>query len=474
MAWMDILQCAYCGGPFQATRATQSDPHPQYDILNCHCSRYPVVAGIPILKKGAIGYAEATPDDVVHLIEDGKDREALVCMLLPPFSSSPRLAPIWIQHLPSVKGMGRLQALAHRRALTKWRQHIATILLDEHKTRSAFDLFPLLFQRGVYYFYFAYRFGQPRHLAALSLTSIIHDPKKPLLDLACGVGHLTGTLTRRAGKQIAIGVDRAFVCLYMAKHWMAPEAHYVCCDADGALPFSGGAFSAVLCSDVVHDLSHKISVIRELQRLTQDDGVILLASMRNALVKQIDRFPSLLSPDGYRQLIAGMPHALLPNSIIVSRYLQRLGPPLGAPPSGPKLGAASLLSMVVAYNDAVLHDYGRFAEWPHAEEGRLLRVNPLYVEVEKTGIGTGKKTLRRTFPSPQYEEENADCKEYLPETVELSTEVFNDLAMHRRSSEVERLIERCVVLGMPRRYINNEPLTATQSEASGAFFRSAS
>ena len=130
--------------------------------------------------------------------------------------------------------------------------------------------------------------------------------------------------------------------------------------------------------------------------------------------------------------------------------------------------------MVVAYNDAVLHDYGRFAEWPHAEEGRLLRVNPLYVEVEKTGIGTGKKTLRRTFPSPQYEEENADCKEYLPETVELSTEVFNDLAMHRRSSEVERLIERCVVLGMPRRYINNEPLTATQSEASGAFFRSAS
>jgi hypothetical protein len=77
-------------------------------------------------------------------------------------------------------------------------------------------------------------------------------------------------------------------------------------------------------------------------------------------------------------------------------------------------------------------------------------VNPLY-EVERRDE-FGNVRLRRTFPSALYEEENAECKEYLPEIVEIQSEILADLAQGKRTAGVEKLIEQYVVLGMPERY----------------------
>jgi hypothetical protein len=72
--------------------------------------------------------------------------------------------------------------------------------------------------------------------------------------------------------------------------------------------------------------------------------------------------------------------------------------------------------------------------------------------VQQEGNGAGKVHLRRTFPSALYEEDHEESKGYLPETVELRSEVLADLAHGKRTSEMERLIEQCVLLGIPEGY----------------------
>ena len=77
-------------------------------------------------------------------------------------------------------------------------------------------------------------------------------------------------------------------------------------------------------------------------------------------------------------------------------------------------------------------------------------LNPLYVEQARDHSGT--VCLRRTFPSAFYEEDHAEYKQYLPETVEVPLEVLGDLAQGKRTPIIDKLIEQCVVLGMPERY----------------------
>jgi SAM-dependent methyltransferase len=441
---MDIslhwLRCPFCGGSFSASRGDQHVGESDYDVLTCYCSHYPVVAGIPILKKDPTGIL----DTVLALIEAGRHREALLALISPTNSA---LAPAWIRSLPSARWNRWLKHLMHQRALRHWQEQAAALLTEQDGRVTACALFDFCFPNRNTYNYFAFRFGQPRHLVALSFISIIHQTKKPILDLACGVGHLTYHLVQRAQGQPVIGVDDLFFGLYMAKHWVAPEATYICCAADTALPFPDGAFSVAFCSDAFHYFLSKTTSMRELERLTQDDGLIMLVSIRNMLVQ--NRHGGLqLPPEGYQALVADMPYRCVANSAVLGRYLQKQGPPLARSAGLGSLAHEPLLSIVASHEPEVFQDYGPFTNWPHAEG--YLSVNPLY-EVERRD-GFGKVCLRRMFPSALYEEENAECKEYLPEIVEIQSEILADLAQGKRTVGVEKLIEQYVVLGMPEQY----------------------
>ena len=445
--------CPFCGGNFNAAETDQLAGEPGFGILTCRCGQYPVVAGIPILKKGVIGTAHETADDVTCLIEAGQYREALLSMIMPPPPASPALAPAWIQSLPSLKGIRRLKHLAHQRATRRWREQVAAFLTDPWDQVTACDLLDLYYHRSGFkmndaYDYFALRFGQPRHLVALSFTSLIHTPRKPILDLACGYGHIARSLLRQAKGQPVIGVDQNFIGLYVAKTFIAPEARYVCCVADASLPFPDGFFAAAFCSDAFHYFVNKLTSFRELKRLTEDDGLIVLTWVHNSLLRlPHDGLP--LPPEGYEALVRDMPHRLIADSDVLDRYRQRRGPALAHSDDVERLAHAPLLSVVASHRQEVFKDYGSFQEWPHAE-GHL-GLNPLYVTEERRDSFGGVQ-LRRTFPSAFYMEDHAQCRDYLPEVVNVPSQVIADLAHGKRTPEMERLIEQFVVLDMPDRY----------------------
>jgi SAM-dependent methyltransferase len=404
--YVDHLRCPYCLGRFETTGVLRRTIDPAYQVLHCHCGRYPVIAGIPVVKRGEIGYGGRTIDDAIELIEAGRFREALASALLPPPPLSPNLAPAWVRGLPAIKGLRRIQGKLHARRVGHWRAAAEELLIERATTLTACDLLDFYFRRSGHpsspYDYFAFRFGQPRHLVALSLLHLVQQPSKPLLDLACGFGQITWSLLAHAQGQPVFGIDRSFFAVYVAKYWMAPQGHYVCCDADGSLPFPDDSLSAVICSDAIHYFAQKAMIFRELQRVVGHEGMIVMPSMRNSRVKQLHICQSL-SPEGYAALLTGVPHRLLSDSSILDRYRLGCGPALARSDDRKVLDEAALLSLVASHREDVFRDHGPFDDWPHAY-GRL-NLNPLY---HKTP-GNGEVRLRLVFPSQHYEEENPEC-----------------------------------------------------------------
>jgi SAM-dependent methyltransferase len=447
-----LLRCPFCGGDLDRSGENYGGDMAGFAVLSCYCGRYPVVAGIPVLKKGVITPTGQTADDVVHLIEAGRHREALISMLMPRPPASATMAPSWLQRLPAIKGTGFLKSLAGQPAQHAWRKRALAFLthLGDHVT--ACDLFDFHFcyltgDGREPYSYYAFRFGQPRHLVALSLASLIQTPTRPVLEVGCGFGHITRSLTARAPDQLVIGLDHTFFGLYVAKHWMAPGAEYVCAEADTGLPFADGTFSVGFCSDAFHWFRHKATSFRELLRLTRDDGFVILATVRNGLLEN-HLYRGTLPPAGYQQLAEGISHCLIANSDILARYLKKHGPPLAQSTDLERLAPEPWLSVVAAHRPEILRDHGPFDDWPHAEG--CLALNPLYTEAGHDSRGNVQ--LRRAFPSPWYEKENGECRQYQPDRVSISSTLLADLVAGKRTPEIETLIEQYVVLGMPERF----------------------
>ncbi len=450
-----LLMCPYCGGPLQIARgAPETGDEVEHGILRCACSEFPVVAGIPIFKKGRVDVMTDTEDAalrsgpavnvLIELIRSGQHEKALMLLLIPPDRLQARVSRV-VEFLPR-----------------PYRQRIRNVVsLTESKRRSKFrvlmsrptalDVFDFLFRRlrlwpAELYNYFGFRFGQPRHLAGLSLASLLPSSPKPILDLACGFGHLLHHWTVRCPGRAFVGLDRNFFLLYVAKKWMAPTADYVCCEADMTLPFATGRFGGVFCSDAFHLFLRKVQCVRETQRVIDTVGIIILARVGNALVKPNEGYE--LAPDAYASLFEGLPCRLVSDQTLLRRYLEKLGPALKDPAPPATLKGEKWISLVAARDGNVFRDHGRFETWPHGT-GRLV-INPLYRERGKDSLGN--TTFEFTFPSQHYEFENADCRKYVPDNIQVSSSVLEDLRSGTRSADIEELIRQCVILGVPAKY----------------------
>ncbi len=436
------LCCPKCREPFAALSGGERGDFREYDVLACRCGLAPVVAGIPILGAG-ITVSPHQVQRAVHCIRHRRYRQALECVLTP---QSPTLAPRWIQQLPSVRGVGLLRHAAHRLAARSWTGR----LLHSNCTSSFLNIF--LRESGLSwgrdaYDYFVFRFGLPRHLVALAFCSVIQEPVRPILEVASGCGHITRSLVAHSCGRPVVGIDRSFFPLFVAKQWVAPEADYVCCAADAPLPFEDDTFSVIWCTDGLHYLAEKGVFMQEARRVAGDEGTLVMSSMRNARVPYRDA-GAPLAPEGYAELVSEIPHRLVADSAVLSRYLRRQGPALERQPDLDSLASEPLLSMVCSTREGIFKDYGTFRDWPHVDG--CLRLNPLYAAENDDEDGWVRLVLR--FPGGWYEKDNAACREYLPETVRISTEGFSALAHGHRTRELEEWIARCVVLGVPPRY----------------------
>jgi SAM-dependent methyltransferase/uncharacterized protein YbaR (Trm112 family) len=483
------LRCPFCVAGLERANTLReaSNGEVEYGILACTSCKveFPVVAGIPILMAAheTIDSKFETTEitmldgprvaDLLAMLKQGNTLQALASLLNPS-----KLGGDWFPSLdlaavrdgavggsmifegdggsggPRLKRVARRAKRVARRTLGKFvlpraRVRLATFLGQHQPEMSALDVIDLYYRRysgTETYNYFAFRFGQPRHLAALSLALPLLETDGPLLDLACGAGHVTHFLCASQPGRLVVGLDRDFFRLWLAKHYTAPSASYVCAPADRALPFANEAFTGIFCSDAFHCFLHRAATVRELQRLVTGEGVIVLARFGNANVEPREGYE--LAPHGYQRLFGDMPHVLLGEDELVAAYRRRSGPDLSARPISDEVERQKWLSIVASKRTGLFTAPKPLAHWPHAV-GRL-QLNPIY-RIEKRAEN-GDVDLRFEFPSDWYKIENHGYLEYAPETCRVPGAVMRALETKQAHPELDTYVAQFVLIGMPDHY----------------------
>ncbi len=452
------LRCPNCGGTLTVSVGSASQGSEiEYGVLTCACNDYPIIGGIPVfVAEGRVNVMRQTTDavwrygpdvkDLIRLVQAGRHEEALLSLLVFPTRALRRL-------LAFRYGPGKAQAGVRALATRLWsrqQRKSRELLVDTGHGTTAGDLISFFYRhalRSELYNHFFYKFSQPRHLAGLSLASLLPVSEKPILDLACGFGHFMHYwITTHPGQRV-VGVDRNFFQLYVARNWVAPGGDFICSEADLRLPFASRAVCGVFCADAFHCFLRRWQCAEEMKRVIESEGLIILARFGNSQAEPREGYE--LPVASYAKLFDGLQTRFMSEDDLLQPYLARLGPQLEETSTLSTLTPRKWLYAVASESREWLRNHPQFETWPHGV-GRL-RLNPLYREVDQAP--DGKVTMEFAFPSSWYEFENSGCVQYMPKTAIISTRARDALSAGTWSDEVEALVRQCVVIGTPERYL---------------------
>lgn len=455
---LTILACPRCG-----QRLEFQDVHQdlqfgrEYGVLNCGCSRYPVVDGIPVLMSGVgsfehtqghVEFRGPSAEELVELVLARRGLDALLrCISFPiTLKSLDRILPRWLW-----KG-ARIQEFMvglRRWKLRRWCLRSRDALTAEDWLRVFCGKYsPVL---GDMFNYFLYRLGQQHHLASLAVTNQLPPAEQPILDLACGFGHLGHNLTESPEGHAVVGADRNFFQVWTAQYWIAPAARFVCANADQRLPFIDGSFAATLCADAFHYFRNKATVLGEVSRCAPG-GPILLTGVGNGLVPPSEGCE--LEPHEYLGLGQDPRWRVFGESELLRAYLHRTPVDFSECRATDTVKGEKWLTLVHPGAPPRAMQTRRSVDWPHA--AGALSINPIY-RVAPNPDKTWQ--LHFAYPSRHFAFENAAMPGFCPEDVVLQDETHRAVVANVRSPEVERLIEQMVVIGTPRHYTRDRTST---------------
>lgn len=360
--------------------------------------RWPVVAGVPWLRAGR----EEVRERAVRRIEEGDPAGAAVVLLADADDW-------WDGPAPSP---GALRAALRAATLRE-----AVALLGLGRVGE----------------YFLHRWSDPTWLAVLALTARHSPGALPVLELACGAGHLLRELELRGHRDLT-GIDVVFAKLWLARRFVVPGARLVCADVTAPWPLRPpGRPAYVACHDALYFLPRKREVVRRALEYAGTGGGVVLGHCHNALVPgPVAGLP--LDPAGWEALLPGS--VCYDDADLTRALLEGTGP---RPRPAGELAGCEAMALVAAPPPPAPGHGSRSPDRP--VPGRPLRLNPLY----RSGV------LR--WPGPRWREEyGPGAAAYLPGRVDLSPALFADARAGRLTPEVSGLARRRVLLDLPERW----------------------
>lgn len=219
------------------------EPDTPHSLRDAAGERWPVIDGIAYLRAGSEALAAA----VLERLDAGDRRGALLLLL----AENDRW---WTEPPPPREQLRRLVDEQHRLTLRD-----AMALLGWGRVGD----------------YFAHRWSDPTFVAGLTLMDAHWPEPDSAFELACGIGHYLRALAQ-AGVA-AVGADVVFAKLWVARHWVAPEATLLCFDADQPWPVDLRTDLA-FCHDAFYFLQQKRRVAAALRAVAP---AVLLAHVHN-------------------------------------------------------------------------------------------------------------------------------------------------------------------------------------------------
>jgi SAM-dependent methyltransferase len=274
--------------------------------------------------------------------------------------------------------------------------------------------------------YFLHREHDPSGLAVAGLVATHPPAGRPVIDLACGAGHLLGRLAREPGASASlVGLDIVFAKLWLARHFVLPAGapvQLVCADLRAPWPLGARQDGAgqdwagrddgtwVACHDTLYFLDDPAAVLDRAATLAGRGGAVLAAHCHNVehplgdagLPRTVDEWAALLpgaltyaEEELTAAALAGRPArssdpGALRGTEAVALALDRAGAPAQEGLLDPSPGAA--LRPNPLYRDGVL-------TWPNPRWGAEYgaRVAAYLPEREPVGLPGAQAVRRRVL-----------------------------------------------------------------------------
>jgi uncharacterized protein YbaR (Trm112 family) len=442
---LDLLRCPYCGTTLtlvENSALVRDTTRIESGVLGCECCAFPVVSGIPVLIANDVAHA------AIHALERDAGQGDQALLLLLGLDSS--ITPETESAPPSDRAI-RFRDLLSRPDSTTYRDTLRLLCPDGDAEVD----------------YLMHRFSDPSYRVAEALLSACGQAGWPLdglvLDLCGGAGHLTRAVGRathapdavapasppdgdRTGT-VTVTADLFFWKLWLATRFVSPGCPAVCCDANHPLPFPRNTFSTVVLADAFPYIWHKRLLADEMMRLVGATGTIVMPHLHSA---HGDNFSAgdTLSPRAYHSLFADQQPRLYADSELFSRLVDEQVVDLSRPAAVPEdLGAEPSMTLVASHQTDLFTRYQLPSDPPVRDS---LIINPLY-RVTRHGRQT---RLTLTFPTPEYAEEFAECRRYLPDTLTIDADLTSGdtVSAELVGDDYQALRRRQVILDAPRRY----------------------
>ncbi len=383
-------------------------PHSLTDGIH----RYPVVEDIPFLRqdRGALRHA------ALDALDSGDESAALRLLLADQDDWSPTSAP-------TVENIDR-------------------VIDGGISLREAMQLLNF----GPVADYFAYRWSDPTFLSGLALLSqhlpmdtAIEQTQKPVLELACGIGHYCRELLLRDIH--CIGADVVFAKLFLARRYVAPACRLICFDAAYNFPLPNGSCRAAFCHDAFYFLDRKQHVAVELRRVVGDDGTLMIGHAHNAAA---DNFSSGSAATVHEYAAMFTDPLLYDDAELTASALEnrRAVPALQAEELNKKSSAIAIVSSPRS---------GSRLDFTVPPLHAKLRINPLLVVMKSNCIPAA---TRPRFPSERYRLEYENDSRYLFVDNGITEEDLSSLSAESpcRSPHLEDLIRRRILISLPEQW----------------------
>ncbi|MBI4778220.1 class I SAM-dependent methyltransferase [Candidatus Desantisbacteria bacterium] len=403
---LKYLICPFCAGGLQVDKVINVKDNKIIDgILRCSCRRYPIISSILCLQ------GDEKSEMALRLLDKKKTHAALYLML-------------------EGRMMKKIISLAKRLHLAPSFYSIISFWNWKYWTA-----------------YLRYRFSAPNFICSLALMPAIKEAGGYMLDVCAGVGHFAFIAAKHVPATRIVCVERRFTSLYLAREFFAPSAAgYIDWDASQMLPFVDGFFNSVVCVDSFHYIDTKYLFSREMMRVLDKDGILLIPHIHNSNLQSV--LPGTpLSPSHYQSLFSDFEIRMIPEEDILKDLLSEHVVDLGSTenePAPPAVNNTEAFTLAASKSDRYFKRYS--TEMLFESSPVNLIVNPIY-QVKKCRDGI---CLKLKFPCRLYKAEFPLIERYFEKKLFISTEDLKDTE--------KRMVwqKRFVLVDVPLRFMNRK------------------
>jgi len=441
--FLKLMKCPYCGSGFKVGMICRGVNEEIFEgIVACDCNEYPIIEGILILKINALS------SYLLELLKEGK-------------------LDLAIEY--AVSNTGEIACefsnfFKHKGVLGIYFMKFISLFIEQgiiYNYKKYFEksnCFSELIGNSEYNIYLKNRFSAESLWSIYPFISLLRENYECILDLSCGMGHSSFILSTYVRPRCLVCADYFFNQLYINKKYFAPDAIFICLDANYLLPFKDETFSSILMLDAFHYILERSSLAREMDRVTSSKGLLLLLHLHNLLNHNVGHGWAL-SPCGWLNLFQNMPVKILPERTLIEDYLYKDKLELTKEYSAEDLNSSNALAIIYLKDKSLLNDYTNLWRYYLYNKSNLV-INPLY-EIRQND---DQYFLQRMPASESFCNEFPIKENYLPKNYIIDGDIADiicegainskDIVSSEKNIQyLNDLMKKFVVINVPKSYL---------------------